>query len=88
MELGKAIFDLQQGFTLGMPLSRPMPSVAPGVSELRIRDKAGVYRAFYYAQSASGILIFHAFMKKTQTTSRREIKLGQKRLRELLYEED
>jgi hypothetical protein len=34
-ELGKAIFDLQKGRRLSMPLSRPMPSVAEGVEELQ-----------------------------------------------------
>ncbi len=33
--LGKALFLLQAGEQPGMPLSRPMPSVAPGVSERR-----------------------------------------------------
>ena len=51
-ELGKAIFDLQRGEVLPMPLSRPMPSVGPGVEELRIRDRSGIYRAFYYTKSA------------------------------------
>jgi phage-related protein len=37
-ELGKAILDLQKGHTLEMPLSRPMPTVASGVEELRMRD--------------------------------------------------
>jgi phage-related protein len=66
-ELGKAIFDLQSGALLAMPLSRPMPSVDVGVCELRIRDRTGIYRVFYYRQSPRGILVFHAFMKKTQT---------------------
>jgi phage-related protein len=35
-----------------MPPSRPMPSVGPGVEELRIRDRSGIYRAFYYTKSA------------------------------------
>ncbi len=63
-ELGKAIFDLQKGAVLAMPVSRPMPSIAPGVAELRIRDRTGTYRAFYYTRSARGILVFHAFVKK------------------------
>ncbi len=63
-ELGKAIFDLQKGHPLGMPLSRPMPSVAVGVEELRIRDRAGLYRTFYFTKSLRGILIFHAFVKR------------------------
>src|SRR5215510_14839580 len=78
-ELGKAIFDLQKGHTLGMPLSRPMPSVALGVEELRMRDRAGIYRTFYFTKSARGILVFHAFVKKTQKTSPQEVALGRKR---------
>jgi len=86
-ELGKAIFDLQKGDSLGMPVSRPMPSVAPGVAELRIRDRSGIYRAFYYSLSARGIYVFHAFVKKTQATPKQDLDLGRKRLKEMLYEE-
>jgi phage-related protein len=86
-ELGKAILDLQKGRSLGMPLARPMSSVAPGVGELRIRDRAGIYRAFYYAKAARGVLIFHAFVKKTQKTTPQDLALGRRRLREMLNEE-
>ncbi|HKT47389.1 MAG TPA: type II toxin-antitoxin system RelE/ParE family toxin [Candidatus Acidoferrales bacterium] len=85
-EMGKAIFDLQRGEILGMPVSRPMPSVAPGASELRIRDLSGVYRAFYYTSSRRGILVFHAFAKKTRATAKQDLHLGKKRLKELLHE--
>jgi phage-related protein len=47
-ELGKAVFDLQKGETLSMPLSRPMPSIRSGVEELRIRDRSGIYRTLCY----------------------------------------
>jgi len=87
-ELGKAIYDLQKGETLTMPLSRQMPSVAPGAAELRIRDRAGIYRAFYYVRSSQGILVFHAFVKKSQATPTHEAELGKRRLKELLHEED
>ena len=86
LELGKALFDLQMGAVLSMPISRPMPSVASGVEELRFRDKEGTYRVLYYARSAQGILVFHAFMKKTQSTPKREIDLGARRLKELFDE--
>lgn len=49
-EFGKAIFDLQKGEKLSMPLSRPMPSVGSGVEELRVRDRSGAYRVFYYSK--------------------------------------
>ena len=81
-ELGKAIFDLQKGHTVGMPLSRPLPSVALGGEELRIRDRAGIYRTFYVTKSARGIGVFHAFVKKTQKTPLQEIELGRTRLKE------
>ncbi|HEY6660358.1 MAG TPA: type II toxin-antitoxin system RelE/ParE family toxin [Pyrinomonadaceae bacterium] len=67
-EFGKVIFDLQNGHKLSMPLSRPMPSIAVGVEELRVRDRSGAYRIFYYTKLADSLLIFHAFAKKTQKT--------------------
>jgi phage-related protein len=82
--MGKAIWELQEEHRLGMPLSKSMPSVAPGVEEIRVKDTSGAYRAFYMVRSSRGILIFHAFQKKTQKTPRAEIKLGQRRLKELL----
>ncbi len=78
---------MQHGASLGMPLSRPMPSVAAGVQELRVKDAAGIYRAFYLAKLSRGVLVFHAFEKRSQKTPKHEIELGQKRLREVLDEE-
>ena len=65
-----------------------MPSVAIGVEELRIRDRAGIFRDFCYARLARGVLVFHAFTKKTAQTPRNQLELEKKRLKELLYEED
>jgi phage-related protein len=81
---GKAIFDLQKGQKLSMPLSRTMASVDVGVEELRIKDRSGAYRVFYYAKLADSVLILHAFTKKTQETSPKEIALAKKRLKEML----
>jgi phage-related protein len=86
--LGKAIFDLQCGHSLGFPLSRPMPSVGPGVEELRIRDSTRAFRVFYLLKSSSGVFVFHAFIKKTRATPRYEIEVGARRLRELIDEEN
>jgi phage-related protein len=85
-EFGKAIFDLQKGGKLAMPLSRPMPSVGSGVEELRVRDRSGAYRVFYYTKLADSILIFHAFGKKTEKTPPHEIALAQRILQEMLDE--
>jgi phage-related protein len=81
--LGAAILDLQHGARLGMPVSRPMPVVAPSVHELRVWDRAGIYRAFYLMEDPRGILVFHAFEKRTQKTTQHEVHLAKKRLREV-----
>ena len=69
-----------------MPNARPMPGVAAGVSELRVKGDDGSFRAFYYTASSQGVLVFHAFVKKTGRTPPLEIELGRKRLKELLDE--
>lgn len=83
-QLGELILDLQLGESVSMPNSRPMPSVAPGVSELRVMDSQNQYRAFYYLKVAGRALVFHSFVKKTEKTLKREIDIGKKRLKELL----
>ena len=84
--LGRQIFRLQMGESLELPGSRPMPSVATGAAELRVRDANGIYRVFYYTASAKGIVVFHAFVKKTQRTPPLEIEVARKRLKEVLDE--
>ena len=83
-EFGKVIFDLQKGEKFSLPLSRPMTPVASGVEELRVRDRTGAYRVFYYTRLIDSILIFHAFTKKTQNTPQHEIDLAQQRLKEMI----
>lgn len=68
-----------------MPHARPMPVVAAGVSELRIRGADGIYRTFYYAANEAGVLVFHAFVKKTQGTPLDEIEVGRKRPKEVMH---
>lgn len=84
LEFGKAIFDLQKGAKLRMPLSRVMTSVGPGVEELRAKDRHGIYRVFYMVKLAEAVWIIHAFQKKTQKTPQQEIELAKKRLKEIL----
>lgn len=83
-ELGEALYHLQQGKLLSMPLSKPMSSIASGVSELRFKDENGIYRVFYAVKYEDAVWVIHAFAKKTQKTPRREIELGQKRFKEFV----
>jgi phage-related protein len=50
-----------------------MASVGSGGEELRVKDRSGAYRVFYYTKVADSVLIFHAFAKKTQKTPPQEI---------------
>lgn len=84
LTLGKAIFALQLGKTLEMPISKPMKEVGKGVEEIRVKDSSGIYRAFYLARFEDKVLIFHLFKKKTQKTPQKDIELGKKRLKEML----
>jgi phage-related protein len=72
------------GEKLAMPDSRPMPAVAAGVSELRVKGEDGIFRVFCNTASPRGVLVFHAFAKKTQRTPPLEIELARKHLKELL----
>lgn len=76
--------DLQKGISLGMPLSRPMPVVAPGVRELRVKDEDSTVRVFYFAATSHAILVFHGFQKKAQKTPARELDLARRRLKEVI----
>jgi len=86
-ELGYLIFRLQLGENLAMPHASPMKTISVGAYELRVRGEDGIYRSFYYTKHAKGIILFHAFKKKTQKTPPEEILLGRKRLNELLEDE-
>ncbi len=72
------------GEQLEMPHSRPMPDVGAGAAELRVQGENAAYRVFYYTHSAEGILLFHAFVKKSRQTPPREIEIARKRLKELI----
>jgi phage-related protein len=65
---------------------KPMPTVGRGVKEIRVWDDTGTYRVMYTAQLVEAVYVLHAFQKKTQTTSKRDIDLARRRLAELMQE--
>jgi len=62
---------------------KPMSSVGRGVEELRIWDDSGTFRVIYTARRPEAVYVLHAFQKKTQATSQRDIELARKRYAEL-----
>ena len=85
-ELGAVLTRLQKGESIGMPDVRPMLIVGKGAAEIRVLDRTGCYRTFFIVRDVLGILVFHAFVKKTQKTPEQELKTGQARLRRFLEE--
>src|SRR4051812_27618038 len=47
VEVGTLLRRLQDGQSIGMPLSRPMPTVGPRCHELRVRDEDNNWRVIY-----------------------------------------
>lgn len=84
-EIGEALRDVQKGIRLGLPLSRPMPEVASGAHELRVRGSTTAVRVFYFVTLADTIVVFHGFQKQTQKTPKHEIAVGRQRLKEVLH---
>ncbi len=62
---------------------KPIPIVGKGVEEIRIWT-GETYRIFYVARFEEAIYVLHAFGKKTQKTSKKDIKLGKKRYKEMV----
>lgn len=62
---------------------KPMPTVGPGVREIRVRDEAGAFRVLYVARFAEAVYVLHCFQKKSGKTSRQDLELGRQRFKEL-----
>ena len=61
-----------------------MPSIGKGVEEIRVWDDAGTFRVVYTARLADAVCVLHAFQKKTQTTSKRDIDTAKARFAQLM----
>ena len=63
---------------------KAMPSIGKGVEEIRIWDDAGAFRVIYTARLADAVYVLHAFQKKTQATSKRDIDTAKLRFAQLM----
>lgn len=57
---------------------KPMSVVGKGVEEIRIKT-GEAYRVFYVARFSEAVYVLHAFQKKTQKTSQKDIEIGKQR---------
>ena len=63
---------------------KPMPSIGRGVEEIRVWDDSGTYRVIYTARLSDAVFVLHAFQKKTQSTSKRDIDIAKERFAQLM----
>ena len=61
---------------------KPMPTVGPGVYEIRIRTGLE-HRIFYLARFEEAVYILHAFEKRTPQTRGADLVLARRRLAEV-----
>ena len=69
------------GPNLGMPYTKPM---GDGLFEIRARGKEGIGRAFFCCVHGKRVVILHGFVKKTQATPIKELRLAKQRMKEVL----
>lgn len=81
LEAGLLLRRLQRGEMLGMPHSRPMPSIGPRCHELRINDARVTWRIVYRIDS-DAIVILEVFSKKSRETPRSVIDACKRRIKE------
>ncbi len=74
---------LADGTQLDMPTSRNLSNIHPGLRELRLKDRSGQIRVFYFIKKGDAIYLLHAFQKKTQALPRNEIETALRRLKEV-----
>jgi phage-related protein len=78
-QAGHELYQVQKG--LNPSDWKPMPTIGTGVREIRIRDSSGMYRVIYVANLADAIHVLHAFQKKSQKTTQRDLARAAARLR-------
>ena len=71
---------IEHGPNLRMPRSR---AFGDGLFELRPRGRSGIGRAFYCFLVGRRVVVLHAFVKKSQQTPDKEVKLARKRMKEV-----
>ena len=71
---------MEFGANLGMPHTRAM---SDGLFELRIKGKEGIARVFYCTQVEERIVMLHGFVKKSQKTPQKELRIARHRLLEV-----
>ena len=68
------------GPALGAPYTK---ALSGGLFEIRAKGKEGIGRSFFCMVKGKEVIILHSFIKKSQKTPKKEMKLARKRLKEV-----
>jgi phage-related protein len=71
---------IEYGPNLGLPHT---DAFGGGLFELRLKGAEGIARVFFCTMLEQEIVMLHSFIKKTQKTPEKELKLAKKRIKEL-----
>ena len=74
---------LEYGPNLGLPHT---DAFGGGLFELRLKGAEGIARVFFCTMVRQEIVMLHSFVKKTQKTPDKELKLAKQRMREIKNE--
>jgi phage-related protein len=75
---------LEFGSNLGPPHTK---AITTGLFEIRLKSKKWIARVFYCTKVGKRIVMLHMFIKKTQKTPKKELRMATKRMREVLSDE-
>jgi phage-related protein len=64
---------------------KPMPSVGPGVNEIRVRV-GGEFRVICVARFEEAVYVLHAFQKKSRKTGQLDLEAARRRYRMMILE--
>jgi phage-related protein len=70
---------IEQGPNLGLPHT---DAFGGGLFELRLKGAEGIARVFFCTMMGQEIVMLHSFIKKTQKTPEKELKLAKQRMKE------
>ena len=87
VKVGQALFALQRGHAIGMPILRKLPSFGSGLAEIRVHDATGQYRVLCVPHHPRGVLVLRAFAKKSRHMPQSEADLVRRRLKVLSHVE-
>lgn len=80
------IFELieENGANLGKHYTKSMPG-HKGLFEIRVKAASGIGRSLFCYNTGKRIVILHSFVKKTEKTPKKEIKIALERMKEVKH---